>query len=157
MYIRSVLALCGGADQASSALWVENLGGRWKQEGNSLIFRSAWKAWLKPVAAVTFWGPLEKNCLGDICSLSTTVGRVNSKSPKATGAAEVICAFLGLWIGLRVTPRIPTLSDFGGVLLKQPLWIFFIVRERFNDQLNFRICFINILFYFQSMLKEGVE
>lgn len=27
MYIRSVLMLCGGVDQASLALWVETLGG----------------------------------------------------------------------------------------------------------------------------------
>ena len=55
--------LYAGADPA---LWVETGWGAPRKEGNSLISRSAWKAWLKPAAAVTFWGPLEKNCQGDI-------------------------------------------------------------------------------------------
>lgn len=150
-------ALCR-AYQASSALWVETRGGRWRKEGNSLIFRSAWKAWLKSVAAVTFWGPLEKNCLRDICSFSKTVERVKSTSLKAMGTAEVISyAFLVLWQsrGWLHGDQLQVAFGKGGFFLKclgyyLQLWCFY-------DQLSFFICFVSISFYFQNTFKEEVK
>lgn len=54
MYIRSVLMLCGGADQASLALWVETQGGV-AQEGRKFPhLQKRLEGRVKPEADATF-------------------------------------------------------------------------------------------------------
>lgn len=54
MYIRSVLMLCAGADQASLALWVETQGGV-AQEGRKFPhLQKCLGGRLKPAADATF-------------------------------------------------------------------------------------------------------
>jgi hypothetical protein len=77
--------LCGGADQASLALWVETQGGV-AQEGRKFPhLQKRLEGRAEPAADAAFWGPLEKNCLEDICFLFTEEEgahwRVKSKCP----------------------------------------------------------------------------
>lgn len=124
-----------------------------RKEGNSPIFRSAWKAWLNLPTAVIFWGSLEKNCRGDICSppLAIRWGKCN--------ALKAIGGFWGhlcpsqtpdhIWEAQR-TPA----GWFCITVLLLGNRISFIDRALLNNQFDFLTCFVRNSCYFQSTLQK---